>query len=102
MKNQTEVRKFLKQHAADKAELAKLNKKSSVGANHGFRLAAVNSTAAELLSLKVGEDAAIRRGLIFSGKLPGHKNGTTLLPRYRRMLDKEAARVAAVNSHRPV
>jgi hypothetical protein len=85
MKNKTEVRKFLAQHEADKSRLAKLSVFSTVGCNHGFRKAAVFSSEAELLSLKVGEDSVLRRALIFNGNHPAFHNGTELLPKYRNL-----------------
>lgn len=82
--------RFIRRHRREAAALAKLGTAATVGCNHGFRKAAVFSSKAELLSLKVGEDRALYRALVFNGMVPELRNGTELLPKYRRMLARAA------------
>ena len=79
---------FIRRHRRERAALARSGIARTIGCGHGFRKAAAFSSKAELLSLKVGEDHALYKALVFNGKVPGLRNGTELLPKYRKMLDK--------------
>lgn len=78
--------RFIRKHRRDVAMLRKMGVARTIGAGQGFRKAAVFSTKEELLAMQVGEDRALYKALVFNGMVPDLRNGTELLPKYRRML----------------
>ena len=84
--------RFIRKHRADVRKLRQMGIGRTIGAGQGFRKAAVFSTREELLGMQVGEDRALYKALVFNGMVPDLRNGTELLPKYRRMLARKLAR----------
>jgi hypothetical protein len=74
--------------AADRAKLAATKHTGTVGAACVGRLAAVLQSDADNLAIKVGENSVLEHALRHNGVHPDAQNGTELLPKYRRALDK--------------